>query len=246
MRSTMAKTEPVLHINQLSHKRSQAGVHFQLIVPKMNLAPGQFAALVGPSGCGKSTLLDILGLVLKPQKINKFSIAGMAGPIDLKGLNQAKLAAVRSRHIGYVLQTGGLLPFLTVHQNIALPLKLNREKDLGQIEILAKVLGIDEQLDKLPSFLSGGQRQRVAIARALIHKPSIVLADEPTAAVDELTAIEIRDQFRNLSRKFGTTTIMVTHDRSLLRGQVDRVFNFNLERKTSELTTSTLQELESL
>ncbi len=228
------------------HQRSQAGVHFQLIVPKIDLASGQFAALVGPSGCGKSTLLDILGLVLKPQEVSCFHIASMKGPINLIGLNQAKLAAVRSRHIGYVLQTGGLLPFLNVRQNIALPLRLNRQKDDGQVEALAQTLGIDEQLDKLPSFLSGGQRQRVAIARALIHKPRIVLADEPTAAVDELTAIEIRDQFRDLSQKFGTTTIMVTHDRSLLRGQVDRVFNFNLERKSSELTTSTLQELESL
>lgn len=236
----------MLRINRLMHTRSQAGVHFQLIVPKMDLAPGQFAAVVGPSGCGKSTLLDILGLVLKPERIEHFSIAGADGPIDLTGLSQARLAAVRSRHIGYVLQTGGLLPFLSVRQNIALPLRLNRQKDIGLVEAIAKTLGIDEQLNKLPSFLSGGQRQRVAIARALVHKPKIVLADEPTAAVDELTAMEIRDQFRTISRKFGTTTIMVTHDRSLLRGQVDRVFNFNIERKTCELTTSTLQEVESL
>ncbi|MBU1340304.1 MAG: ATP-binding cassette domain-containing protein [Proteobacteria bacterium] len=242
----MTKTEHVLHIDQLKHTRSQAGVHFQLIVPKMDLAPGQFAALVGPSGCGKSTLLDILGLVLKPQKIERFSITGTKGQIDLTDLTPSGRAAVRSRHIGYVLQTGGLLPFLTVRRNIALPLRLNRQKDLGPVEAMARILGIEEQLDKLPSFLSGGQRQRVAIARALVHKPKIVLADEPTAAVDELTAIEIRDQFRALSRKFGTTTIMVTHDRSLLRGQVDRIFTFNLERRTSELTTATLQEVESL
>ncbi|MFH2132436.1 MAG: ATP-binding cassette domain-containing protein [bacterium] len=236
----------MLRINRLMHTRSQAGIHFQLIVPELDLAPGQFAAVVGPSGCGKSTLLDILGLVLKPLHIEHFSIAGTDGPIDLTGLSQAKLAAVRSRHIGYVLQTGGLLPFLSVRQNIALPLRLNRQKDPGLVEAIAKTLGIDEQLNKLPSFLSGGQRQRVAIARALVHKPRIVLADEPTAAVDELTAMEIRDQFRAISRKFGITTIMVTHDRSLLRGQVDRVFNFNIERKTCELTTSTLQEVESL
>jgi putative ABC transport system ATP-binding protein len=233
-------------MNQLKHTRSQAGVHFQLLVPEMNLVPGQFTALVGPSGCGKSTLLDILGLVLKPQQIGHFSIAGPQGPIDLAGLSQAGRAAVRSRHIGYVLQTGGLLPFLSVRENIALPLRLNRQKDREPVEAMARILGIDEQLDKLPSFLSGGQRQRVAIARALVHKPEIVLADEPTAAVDELTAVEIRDQFRTLSRQFCTTTIMVTHDRSLLRGKVDRVFTFNLERKTSELTTSTLQEVESL
>ncbi|MFH2059417.1 MAG: ATP-binding cassette domain-containing protein [Pseudomonadota bacterium] len=242
----MTKTEPVLLIDRLMHTRSQAGVYFQLIVPKMDLGPGQFAAVVGPSGCGKSTLLDILGLVLKPKQIEHFSIAGTDGPIDLTGLSQAKLAAVRSRYIGYVLQTGGLLPFLSVRRNIALPLRLNRQKDPGLVDAIARTLGIEEQLNKLPSFLSGGQRQRVAIARALVHKPRIVLADEPTAAVDELTAIEIRDQFRALSRKFGTTTIMVTHDRSLIKGRVDRVFKFNIERKTRDLTTSTLKEVENL
>jgi putative ABC transport system ATP-binding protein len=236
----------VLQIDRLTHKRAQAGVYFQLIVPEIKLAPGQFVAVIGPSGCGKSTFLDILGLVLKPQSVKGFCIAGQKAPIDLTGISQAGLAAVRSRHIGYVLQTGGLLPFLSVRQNIALPLRLIGQKDHGRVEALAKSLGIIEQLDKLPSFLSGGQRQRVAIARALIHAPRMVLADEPTAAVDELTAIEIRDQFRELSLKSGTTTVMVTHDRSLLRGQVDRVFSFRLERRTRELTTATLQELESL
>lgn len=242
----ITKTAHVLSIRRLTHIRSQAGVHFQLMVPKMNLAPGQFVALVGPSGCGKSTLLDILGLVLKPQEIESFSIATDNGLLDLTGMSQAKLAAVRSRHIGYVLQTGGLLPFLTVRQNIALPLRLNRQKDLGPVEVIARTLGIDEQLDKLPSFLSGGQRQRVAIARALVHKPGIVLADEPTAAVDELTAKEIRDQFKAIAKKLNTTTIMVTHDRSLIKGQVDRIFSFKLERKTKKLTISTLQEVKTL
>lgn len=240
------KTAHVLSVRRLTHTRSQAGVHFQLMVPKMNLAPGQFVALVGPSGCGKSTLLDILGLVLKPREIESFSITDDTGPIDLTALDHAELAGVRSKHIGYVLQTGGLLPFLTVRQNIALPLRLNRQKDLRPVDVIAQTLGISEQLDKLPSFLSGGQRQRVAIARALVHKPEIVLADEPTAAVDELTAREIRDQFKTLSKKLNTTTIMVTHDRSLIKGQVDRIFSFNLERKTKKLTLSTLQEVKTL
>lgn len=242
----MPKTGDALHLSQLMHTRSQARVSFQLIVPGMDLEPGQFAALVGPSGCGKSTLLDILGLVLKPEKIGAFRIGGTQAPIDLVGLSRANQAAVRSRYIGYVLQTGGLLPFLTVRQNIALPLRLNRQDDHQLVESMARNLGIEGQLDKRPSFLSGGQRQRVAIARALIHKPRIVLADEPTAAVDELTAMEIRDQFRQLSQKFGTTTIMVTHDRSLLRDQVDRIFGFKVARKSRELTTSTLEELETL
>ncbi len=242
----MPKTGGALHLSQLMHTRSQAGVSFQLIVPEMDLAPGQFAALVGPSGCGKSTLLDILGLVLRPEQIGGFSIGGPQAPIDVTGLSRANRAAVRSRYLGYVLQTGGLLPFLSVRQNIALPLRLNRQDDPLLVDAMARTLGIEGQLDKLPSFLSGGQRQRVAIARALVHKPRIVLADEPTAAVDELTAMEIRDQFRELSQKSGTTTIMVSHDRSLLRDQVDRVFGFKVVRKSRELTTSTLEELAAL
>ncbi|SMD02279.1 putative ABC transport system ATP-binding protein [Desulfocicer vacuolatum DSM 3385] len=242
----ISKKGDALHLGQLMHTRIQAGVRFQLIVPQMDLDSGQFAAVVGPSGCGKSTLLDILGLVLKPEKIGSFSIGGKKDPMDLTCLSQANQATVRSRDLGYVLQTGGLLPFLSVRQNIALPLRLNRQNDPIQVETMARILGIEGQLDKRPSFLSGGQRQRVAIARALVHKPRIVLADEPTAAVDELTAVEIRDQFRELSHKFGTTTIMVTHDRSLLRDQVDRVFGFKVVRKSQELTTSTLEELDRL
>lgn len=93
------KTAHVLSVRRLTHLRSQAGVHFQLMVPKMNLAPGQFVALVGPSGCGKSTLLDILGLTLKPQEIESFSITDHTGPIDLTALGHAELAGVRSKHI---------------------------------------------------------------------------------------------------------------------------------------------------
>ncbi|MDD9300898.1 MAG: ATP-binding cassette domain-containing protein [Desulfobacter sp.] len=236
----------MLRLRQLNHTRSQAGVRFELVVPELDLVPGQFIALVGPSGCGKSTLLDILGLVLKPKKIDQFFITANETPIDLTCLGQADLAKIRGRHIGYVLQTGGLLPFLSVRENILLPLRLNRQKDQGQVNAITQDLSIEEQLDKLPGFLSGGQHQRVAIARALIHAPQIVLADEPTAAVDELTAVEIRDQFRQLSRKSCTTTIMVTHDTSLIRGRVDRVFNFKVERKTADLTRSTLEEQKCL
>jgi len=233
-------------MKQVRHWRTQAGVRFELKVPDLDLAPGEFVAVVGPSGCGKSTLLDILGLVLRPAKADIFSIQGRESLLDLVGLSQADRAAVRSRHIGYVLQTGGLLPFLTVRQNIALPLSLNKKKQTGQIQSLTRTLGISEHLDKLPGFLSGGQRQRVAIARALIHQPDLVLADEPTAAVDELTAREIRDQFRGLSQTSNTTTVMVTHDRSLIEGQVDRVFGFRLERDEKGGTCSTLYETEAL
>jgi putative ABC transport system ATP-binding protein len=212
----------------------------------MCLAAGEFAAVVGPSGCGKSTLLDILGLVMQPDRADTYTLQDGDRLLDLTCMKTSARAAIRSQSIGYVLQTGGLLPFLTVRQNIALPLALNRLKDNSRIQELASNLGIAEQLDKRPAFLSGGQRQRAAIARALIHRPSLVLADEPTAAVDELTAMEIRDQFQSLSKTLGTTTIMVSHDRSLLRGRVDRIFSFRLERATHGVTVSILHEMEDL
>ena len=183
---------------------------------------------------------------MQPDRADTYTLQDCDRLLDLTCMKTSARAAIRSQSIGYVLQTGGLLPFLTVRQNIALPLALNRLKDNSRIQELASNLGIAEQLDKRPAFLSGGQRQRAAIARALIHRPSLVLADEPTAAVDELTAMEIRDQFQSLSKTLGTTTIMVSHDRSLLRGRVDRIFSFRLERATHGVTISTLHETEDL
>lgn len=242
----MTQNNYALKIKGLRHRRAQAGVTFELRVPELALFQGEFAALIGPSGCGKSTLLDILGLILKPLHVNEFFISEQNCSIDIIGLGEMGRACIRSRHFGYVLQTGGLLPFLTVRQNIGLPLRLIGDNDNAKIVILAEALNIGEQLDKRPAFLSVGQRQRVAIARALVHGPKIVLADEPTAAVDELTAIEIRDQLRDLSSRIGTTTIMVTHDKSLLRERVDRIFSFRLKREEAGLTTSILMEAESL
>jgi putative ABC transport system ATP-binding protein len=242
----LSRAGTALCLKGLVHARSHAGIRFELRVPDMCLAAGEFAAVVGPSGCGKSTLLDILGLVMQPDRADTYTLQDGDRLLDLTCMKTSARAAIRSQSIGYVLQTGGLLPFLTVRQNIALPLALNRLKDNSRIQELASNLGIAEQLDKRPAFLSGGQRQRAAIARALIHRPSLVLADEPTAAVDELTAMEIRDQFQSLSKTLGTTTIMVSHDRSLLRGRVDRIFSFRLERATHGVTISTLHEMEDL
>ena len=243
---TLSRAGTALSLKGLVHARSHAGIRFELRVPDMCLASGQFTAVVGPSGCGKSTLLDILGLVMQPDRASTFTLHDHGRLLDLTCMKTSARAAVRSKSIGYVLQTGGLLPFLTVRQNIALPLALNRINDKSRIQELASNLGIAEQLDKRPAFLSGGQRQRAAIARALVHCPGLVLADEPTAAVDELTAMEIRDQFHALSKTIGTTTIMVTHDRSLLRGRVDRIFSFRLERGPHGVTISTLHEMEDL
>ena len=172
------------------------GVGFRLQVPKIQISAEENIALVGHSGCGKSTLLDILALILQPDQTDGMSLH----PVNDENHDVAKLwkrdrfsslAQIRKQHIGYVLQSGGLLPYLTVRENIELPRKLLKLPDDDSINSISKVLGISRQLDKLPGLLSAGERQRAAFARALSHRPSILIADEPTASLDPITAQSI-------------------------------------------------------
>jgi len=239
---------PVLTVADMCKVREKAGTRFELRIPAFQAAAGEFVAVVGQSGCGKSTLLDLLGLVLRPDEAREFSLLPREGKdraTDLRRLPEKMLAALRCRDIGYVLQTGGLLPYLTVRANIMLPCRLNGYPE-GLAErrarSLAVMLGIDGQLDKKPAFLSGGQRQRAAIARALAHSPRLILADEPTAAVDNFTAREIRDILKHIAAEQQTALIMVTHDRELIRGHVDRTVGFAVEKTADGQVVSTLLE----
>ncbi|MGE4293851.1 MAG: ABC transporter ATP-binding protein [Desulfovibrio sp.] len=224
--------------------REKGGVSFELRIPEFTVRRGEFIAVVGPSGCGKSTLLDMLGLVLKPSEAREFAFrcGGENELVSLAGLKERRLAEVRRSCIGYVLQSGGLLPFLSVRENILLPCRLNDQRGAETVAALAARLGIADQLGKKPQHLSGGQRQRVAIARALAHRPPFVLADEPTAAVDKLTAEEIQKQFKEISRQLGVTLVLVTHDLGLARSGADRIFSFRIRRDGPERTVSTLVE----
>nr|WP_320010208.1 ABC transporter ATP-binding protein [uncultured Desulfobulbus sp.] len=217
--------------------RSKGGVSFTLRVPELDIHKGEFCSVVGPSGCGKSTLLDMLALVLAPTQVGRFrlTVPSLSGveECDIYGLPENKAARIRRSNIGYVLQSGGLLSFLTVRENILLTAQISRmpvENDA--FEQLVETLGLFDQLEKKPQYLSGGQRQRVAVARALIHRPKIILADEPTAAVDYPTALDIRDELQSLARQMGAAVIMVTHDRSLVEEVADLQVNFSLERIT--------------
>ena len=215
--------------------RSKGGVSFTLRVPSLDIYRGEFCSVVGPSGCGKSTLLDMLALVLEPSAVGRFRLTvpryGGLEECDIHGLTENKAARIRRDNIGYVLQSGGLLSFLTVRENILLTAQISGFQVTAQdFSQLIEVLGLGDQLKKKPQYLSGGQRQRVAVARALIHRPGIILADEPTAAVDYPTALDIRDELHGLARQMGAAVIMVTHDRSLVEGIADRQVNFRLER----------------
>jgi len=183
---------------------------------------GAKIALIGESGSGKSTLLELLAMILRPSSTETFLFAPTAGPaFEVEQLwragNANALGGLRSRHIGYVLQHGGLLPYLTVRDNIELPRRLLALRAGDTVADLASQLGIAAHLDKLPAELSVGQRQRVAIARALAHGPNIVIADEPTAALDPANAERIFALLVQLADTLGVTLIVATHAQELAR-----------------------------
>jgi putative ABC transport system ATP-binding protein len=181
-----------------------------------SVARGEVVALLGPSGSGKSTLLSSIGLI-NPPTSGRILIAGqlvMDGPQP-----QVELRAFRRRHLGFVFQKANLIPFLTALQNVQIALEINdtpgRLARVRASELLAS-LGLGERLDHLPHMLSGGQQQRVAIARALANRPGLLLADEPTAALDGALSRQVMTLFREVAREHQSGVIVVTHDHRAL------------------------------
>ena len=207
----------VYSLRNLIKDRVIDGAGFRLKIPSIEIGSEENIALVGHSGCGKSTLLDMLALALHPDKVDAFTLTPKEqDPIDIQHLwnkkKHNKLSVLRKQHIGYVLQQGGLLPYLTVRENIELPRKLMNMPEDDSARSLAKVMGIHRQLDKLPGLLSAGERQRVAFTRALSHRPSILLADEPTASLDPITARKIMAVVMELVKGLKITMITASHD----------------------------------
>ncbi|MGE5153520.1 MAG: ABC transporter ATP-binding protein [Bdellovibrio bacteriovorus] len=213
----MAASPAVYWCRSLVKRREAKGSGFELRVPELRIRPGEVVVLRGASGCGKSTLLDLLALALKPDGAETFNFRpehqGSADLLHLWGRGDLDgLGRLRAANIGYVLQTGGLLPFLTARENIALSCRLLGRDPGGAIERLSERLGILHLLDRSPGQLSLGERQRVAIARAMAHRPSVVLADEPTASVDPVNAAAILDLLLELVRQAGVTAVIASHD----------------------------------
>lgn len=198
------------------------GTRFELKVPRLCVVRGSKLALIGESGSGKSTLLELLAMILMPSRAGEFKFSPADGEpaSDVDAIWRRRgadtLSELRSRHIGYVLQHGGLLPYLSVRRNIELPRRLLGLPVGRTAEALGEKLGIAQQLDKLPSALSVGQRQRAAIARALAHEPPIVIADEPTAAVDPVNSQRIMTLLVDLVEALGVTLILATHAHGLV------------------------------
>ncbi|MBO4355899.1 MAG: ABC transporter ATP-binding protein [Clostridia bacterium] len=175
----------------------------------LDIKKGEMLAIMGKSGSGKSTLLNLLAGLDTPDS-GEYIYNGE----HMNTKNQNKMAKFRRTDVGFVVQHFALIDEYTVYQNIALPLRYRRLKGVStkqRVKEIAERLEIGEKLRKYPSQLSGGQAQRVAIARAIAHKPSILLADEPTGALDEETGKSIMNLFREINRE-GTTVVVVTHD----------------------------------
>jgi putative ABC transport system ATP-binding protein len=175
----------------------------------LSIAEGEYVAIMGASGSGKSTLMNIIGCLDRPSS-GHYLLAGT----DLTTLSDDELADVRNQYIGFVFQQFNLLPKLTALSNVMLPMiyaDVSRSQRIKQAtEALAQV-GLSDRLQNRPNQLSGGQQQRVAIARALVNDPALVLADEPTGALDSTTSQEIMELLTELNKQ-GTTIAIVTHD----------------------------------
>jgi len=201
---------PVIHTSAITKTFGSNGtaVH-ALRGVDLEVAPGEFLALIGPSGSGKSTLMAILGCLDRPTG-GTYTLDGE----EVQGLSGSALAAIRNRKIGFVFQAYNLLPKASVLRNVELPMlyggtgrKERRERALHMLE----QVGLTDKASKLPGQLSGGQKQRVSIARALANGPALLLADEPTGALDSHTGAEILELFAQLNAA-GNTVILVTHD----------------------------------
>lgn len=180
----------------------------------LHFGKGEFAGIVGPSGSGKTTLLNVIGSLDTPT----------SGEVEVLGqkvsqLSQKGSSELRSRHLGFIFQTYNLLPVYNVYENVEFPLLLLRmdaeHRNKAVLDALEWV-GLTDKIKSRPSQLSGGQCQRVAIARAMVKKPTLVLADEPTANLDTENSLHILDTMRNINSRLGTSFIFATHDQKVI------------------------------
>ena len=207
-----------LKISQLGKRYGEAAVFSNV---SLDVAPGEFVAIVGESGVGKSTLLNCMaGLDTWDEGTVQLNGA------DLGAMNDDQRALLRRRHVGFVFQAFHVLPHLDVAQNVALPLLLLGEPDDARVEALLEAVGLKGLGQRLPQQLSGGQLQRVAIARALIHRPGLLLADEPTGNLDPTTAAKVMDALVAQTREHGASMVLVTHSQAAA-ARADRVLHLS-------------------
>ena len=213
--------EPIVRIHGLNHWFGQNAARKQALFDiGLQLERGSFTVLMGPSGSGKTTLLTLIGCL----RLVQDGALHLLGE-DLRGASEAKLTAMR-RRLGFIFQAHNLHESLTARQNVQMGLQVHGRGDdalQGEaVEHVLTLLGLGHRIDYLPGNLSGGQKQRVAIARALVGGPALLLADEPTAALDKDSAAEVIDLLRRIGASRGMTTLLVTHDNRIL-DRADRI-----------------------
>lgn len=228
--------QPRISICNMLKIRGDSVRKVEITIPEFQVPPASFTVIVGSNGSGKSTFLDILGLILSSDSAMDFRIMGTL----INELTGRKKTQIRRSYISYVLQTGGLLEFLTIRENIRFAARL-KKKSLLHIDWLTQQLGIADILDKRPGKVSGGQRQKAAIARALIQEAPIILADEPSSALDTESARELMATFKNLARAKGTSLIMVTHDQELAKESADKIYRFRTEKRLGSVRSTLSQ-----
>jgi putative ABC transport system ATP-binding protein len=209
-----------LRIRQLSKHYGEVAVFSHV---SLNVAPGEFVAIVGESGVGKSTLLNCMA------GLDSWDSGSVElDDVDIGALSDDQRALLRREKVGFVFQAFHVLPHLDVAQNIALPLLLLGQHDEARVTAMLAAVGLEGLGGRLPQQLSGGQLQRVAIARALIHRPSLLLADEPTGNLDPATAARVMDALVAQTREHGASLVLVTHSETAA-ARADRVLHLSSE-----------------
>ena len=214
--------EPVIAIEKLNHYYGKGTLKKQTLFDiALEIFSGEIVIMTGPSGSGKTTLLSLIGGLRSVQE-GSLKILGQ----QMHGASEKQLIQFR-RNIGYIFQAHNLLKFLTVRQNVQMSMELSnvsQREAISKSEAMLGVVGLGERLDYYPENLSGGQKQRVAIARALVNHPKLVLADEPTAALDKKSGRDVVELMQRLAKEQGCTILMVTHDNRIL-DIADRIVN---------------------
>jgi lipoprotein-releasing system ATP-binding protein len=215
----------LLQLQNITKGYGEPGTHsYRAVLNDLNfeVKQGEKLAIVGPSGSGKTTLLNLIGALDQPETGNI-----LFDGKNITGYSKTELAAFRNKELGFVFQLHHLMPQLSLWENVLLPVlpqgnKISKEqKDWA--EYLVKKVGIWEQRNQKPSEMSGGECQRTAVVRALINKPKLILADEPTGALDEVNADALTQLLKNLSEDEGVTLVTVTHSTALAE-QMDKIF----------------------
>ncbi|HJV96545.1 MAG TPA: ABC transporter ATP-binding protein, partial [Albitalea sp.] len=204
----------MLEVRDLAKRYGDAAVFAGV---DLQLARGEFVAILGESGVGKSTLLNCIA-GLDTVDAGTVHVAGT----EVTSLTEPQQAMFRRMHLGFVFQAFHVLPHLSVAQNVGLPLLLQRRPDAARVQALLDAVGLNGLAARLPQTLSGGQLQRVAIARALVHRPQLILADEPTGNLDPATAERVMDLLARQVREQGAACVLMTHSR-MAAARADRV-----------------------